>query len=68
MAGSVRPFLTLLMVLAMLGTVGVLGAGVFGLVRGTRDPRRANQLMRWRIILQAAAIVLFVLLLTLFRR
>lgn len=63
-----RPFLTLLMVLAMLGVLGVLGAGIFGLVRGGGDPHRSNRLMRWRIILQAVALLLFVLLLTVFRR
>ena len=63
-----RPFLTLLMVLAMIGVLGVLAAGVVGLVRGGGNPRRSNQLMRWRIMLQAVAILLFVLLLTLFRR
>ena len=63
-----RPFLTLLMVFAMLGTLGVLGAGILGFVRGGGDPQRSNRLMRWRLILQAVAILLFVLLLTVFRR
>ena len=51
----------------MLATAGVLIAGVVGLVRGSQDPRRSNQLMRWRIILQAAALALFVLMLALAR-
>ncbi len=63
-----RPFLTLLMVFSMIGVVGVLGAGIVGFVRGGGDPERSNRLMRWRVILQATAILLFVLLLTLFRR
>ncbi|TLU72006.1 twin transmembrane helix small protein [Lichenicoccus roseus] len=63
-----RTLLTLLMVFAMIGTVGVLAAGVVGFVRGGGDPRRSNRLMRWRVILQASAILLFVLLLTIFRR
>ncbi len=63
-----RPLLTLLMVFAMIGVLGVLGAGVLGFVRGGGDPQRSNQLMRWRVILQALAILLFVLLLTVFRR
>ncbi len=65
---SMRPLLTLLMVFAMIGVLGVLGAGVVGFVRGGGDPQRSNQLMRWRVILQALAILLFVLLLTVFRR
>lgn len=60
-------FLMILVVLAMLGTVGVLVAGMFGLVKGGGDPRRSNQLMRWRVILQATALLLFALLMTLMR-
>ncbi len=51
----------------MLATVGVLIAGMVGLVRGGGDPRRSNQLMRWRVILQAAALLLFALLMSLMR-
>lgn len=57
--------LTILVALAMLGTVGVLFAGMLGLVRGGGDPRRSNALMRWRVILQGVALALFALLLTL---
>ena len=53
--------------LLMLATVGVLIAGMVGLVRGGGDPRRSNRLMRWRIILQAAALLLFALLMSLIR-
>ncbi len=61
-------FLTFLLVLALLGVVGVLAAGIINLVRGAgRDPRRQNALMRWRILLQAVAIGLFLLILSLFR-
>lgn len=63
-----RVLLTFLMVFAMIGTVGVLAAGVVGFVRGGGDPQRSNRLMRWRVILQATAILLFVLLLTIFKR
>lgn len=63
--------LTILVALAMLGTLGVLFAGILGLARGGGDasgnPSRSNALMRWRIVLQGAALVLFVLLLTLLR-
>ncbi len=59
------PLLTVLVALAMLGTLGVLLAGVLGIARS--DPARSNRLMRWRIILQAAALLLFMLLLSLLR-
>ena len=63
---AVKTFLTILIVLLMVGTLGVLFAGLFGLVRGS-DPARSNQLMRWRVILQGAALLLFALLMTLLR-
>jgi hypothetical protein len=53
--------------LAMLATLGVLFAGMIGMVRGTNSPQRSNQLMRWRVILQAATLLLFALLLSLLR-
>jgi hypothetical protein len=62
-----RTFLTVLVGLAMLGVLGVLAAGLTGLVRGGGDPVRSNRLMRWRIILQAVALALFALLLMLTR-
>lgn len=60
----VLPFL---IVPLMIATAGVLLAGIIGLARGSTDPRRSNQLMRWRIILQAGALLLFVLMLALMR-
>ena len=56
-----------LVAVAMLGVLGVLLAGMIGLARGGGDPRRSNKLMQWRIILQAAALALFMLLLALAR-
>ncbi len=50
----------------MLATVGVLFAGLFGMVRGV-TPGRSNRLMQWRVLLQGVAILLFVLLLTLLK-
>lgn len=64
---GVKTFLTILIVLLMAGTLGVLFAGLFGLVRGGGNPARSNQLMRWRVILQGAALLLFALLMTLLR-
>ena len=63
-----RIFLAILIGLLMLGVVGVLFAGLIGVARGGGAPERSNRLMRWRIILQAAAILLFLLLVTLLRR
>jgi hypothetical protein len=63
--------LVILVALAMLATVGVLFAGILGVARGGSDARgnaeRSNVLMRWRVILQGAALLLFVILLTLLR-
>jgi hypothetical protein len=60
-------FLSILVMIAMLATLGVLIAGMVGLVRGTSDPRRSNRLMRYRVMLQAAALALFALLMTLMK-
>lgn len=64
---SMKTFLVIIIVILMLGTLGVLFAGLFGLVRGGGDPRRSNKLMQWRVILQGAALLLFALLMTLLR-
>ena len=61
-----RGFFTVLLFLAMAATLGVLFAGLIGLARGS-DPARSNRLMRWRIIFQAIALLLFMLLLSLLR-
>ena len=63
----VKTFLAILVALLMFATLGVLFAGLFGLVRGGGDPARSNQLMRWRVILQGAALLLFILLMTLLK-
>lgn len=62
----VSHFLPFLVGLLMFGTLGVLFAGLLGVARGT-DPRRSNQLMRWRVLLQAAALLMFMLMLSLLR-
>ena len=56
-------FLAILTGLAMLATLGVLFAGMLGLVRGTGNPARSNALMRWRVLLQGVSLLLFILLL-----
>jgi hypothetical protein len=53
-------FIALLGGLAMLGVVGALFFGLFTMARGggEADARRGNRLMRWRVILQGAALAL----------
>jgi hypothetical protein len=62
-----KTFLTILVGIGMLGTLGVLLAGMVGLVRGGGSPQRSNKLMQWRVALQAITLVLFALLLTLLK-
>jgi hypothetical protein len=62
-----KTFLTILVALAMAGVLAVLAAGMIGMIRGQDDPGRSNRLMRWRVLLQAAALALFAILLFLIR-
>jgi len=62
-----KTVLIILVVVMMCATLGVLLAGLIGLARGGGDPRRSNVLMRWRVILQAGTLVLFVILLSLLK-
>lgn len=64
---TVKTFLVICVAVLMFATLGVLFAGLLGLVRGDGNPARSNQLMRWRVMLQAAALALFALLMTLLR-
>ena len=59
-------FLAVLVGILMLATLGVLIAGMVGMVR-EGDPRRSNKLMQWRVLLQGAAILLFIILMSLLR-
>lgn len=57
-------FLMVLLGVSMLATLGVMFAGMIGLVRHEQaGGARSNTLMRWRVILQFVTILLFVLLL-----
>jgi hypothetical protein len=56
-----------LLFLAMAGVLAVLILGLAGLARGGGDPMRSNRLMRWRVILQAAALLIAVALMALAR-
>ncbi len=62
-----KTVLIILVVVAMLATLGVLFAGMVGLVRQDGNAQRSNALMRWRVILQGVALGLFALLLLLTR-
>lgn len=57
-----KTVLTVLLIIAMLATLGVLFAGMLGFARNDGNPQRANALMRWRVTLQGVALGLFVLL------
>jgi hypothetical protein len=59
-------FFTILLVLAMFGTLTVLGFGVASMLRGG-DPRRSNKLMQSRVMMQAVALVLLAALMLLAR-
>jgi hypothetical protein len=62
---------TILMVLtglAMLATLGVMFAGMIGLVRSDEAAgARSNRLMRARVILQGVTVLLFILLMAAWR-
>lgn len=56
-------FIVVLLVVAMIATLGVLLVGVFSMARGGEFNRRySNKLMRYRIVCQAVALVLFAIL------
>ncbi len=56
-------FLTVLLVITMLGVVATLIAGVGGMVTGANNPMRSNRLMQLRIVLQGLAIAIVAILL-----
>jgi hypothetical protein len=60
--------LTVLVVISMMATLGVMFAGMIGLVRSEEGGgARSNRLMRWRVILQFVTLALFMLLLLVMR-
>ena len=55
-------FVFILLIVAMALTLGVLLLGVFSMARGGEfDRRNANRFMRWRVVMQGIAILLFVI-------
>ncbi|MCX7372077.1 MAG: twin transmembrane helix small protein [Alphaproteobacteria bacterium] len=59
--------LTILFVTALVGTLVVLALGVVQMARGSPDGARSNKLMQYRVLFQAAAVVIFVAILLLLR-
>jgi hypothetical protein len=59
-------FLFALIPLFMLATLGVLGVGVVQMIRGG-DPRRSNKLMQSRVLLQGIALLLFAIVMMMFK-
>lgn len=53
-------FSSILFPLALLAVVVVLGLGLANMVKGD-NPNRSQSLMRWRVILQAVAVLLMML-------
>jgi hypothetical protein len=51
-----RVFLTVILVLALLGVLGALGVGVVTMLKGG-NPQRSNKMMQMRVIMQAIALV-----------
>jgi hypothetical protein len=62
-----KTVLTILVGLSMLATLGVMLAGMLGLVRSDGNAGRSNTLMRWRVVLQGVTLALFTLLLLVMR-
>lgn len=61
-------FIATLMIVAMVATLGVLLLGLFSMARGGEFNRRnSNRFMRWRVVLQGAAILLFLILVLVMR-
>jgi len=52
------------MILSLIAVVGALGFGLFGLFRGGRfNEKYGNAAMRWRVMLQGFALLIFFLIL-----
>ncbi|HTI86288.1 MAG TPA: twin transmembrane helix small protein [Alphaproteobacteria bacterium] len=58
-------FATFTIPVLMAGVLIVLIAGIVNLSRKGHDPRLSQKLMRWRVILQGAAILIFLALMLL---
>ena len=54
-------FLTVILVLAMVGVLIALGVGVATMLKGG-NPRRSNKLMQMRVVMQAVALLVLAIL------
>ncbi len=63
---AMHTFASIAIGLLMLATVGVLFAGLFGMVRGNSGAT-SNKLMRYRVLLQGAVLLLLVLFMSILR-
>ncbi len=61
--------LVILLVFSMLSVLFVLGLGLFSMAKGGDfSLKYGNKIMQWRIVLQAAAILVFIILLFLLKQ
>jgi hypothetical protein len=60
-------FLTAIVVVFLLAILGVLATGIVRMFRGG-DPRRANRLMRYRVMLQFGLLMLMALFMLVFHQ
>ncbi len=61
-----KSLFTLLVMAAMLATLGVLIAGMIGMARGVSG-ETSQKLMRYRVLLQGLSLVLFAILMMLWK-
>jgi hypothetical protein len=64
--GPMHTFASIAIGVLMLATVGVLFAGLIGMVRGDSGAA-SNRLMRYRVLLQGATLLLLVLFMSILR-
>ncbi len=59
---TMESYVPFILAAAMLAVVAVLFAGLFAMAKGGEFNRKyGNKLMRWRVVLQGSAIILFLL-------
>jgi hypothetical protein len=63
---AMHTFASIAIGILMLATIGVLFAGLFGMVRG-QSGATSNRLMRYRVLLQGATLLLLVIFMSLLR-
>ncbi len=62
-----KSVLLVLMILSMVAVVVSLLLGLVNLARPNHDPMRSNRLMRYRVVFQGAALLVFAALMMLYR-